>query len=136
MNRTDSEIMDKYPLLYKDRTKSMRESLMCFGLEVDVGWLSMLDELSEKLEKEIQLYIKQTNDTEDHARASQVKSKFAGLRFYMDGNTTEAMESIIREYEKKSHFVCEECGNDGIVRPGGWLKVLCDDCQSKRNKNV
>ncbi len=134
--KTDSEIMDQFPLLYKDRTKPMSQSLMCFGFEVEDGWLPFLEEMSAKLEKEIEMYVKQTGDSEDHARAAQVKSKFAGLRFYMDGNITEPMENIIKEYEKRSHFVCEECGESGMVRSGGWLKVLCDGCQSKRNSSV
>ena len=59
------------------------------------GWLPLIQELIEKLiaagwNKEI----------------CQIKEKFAGLRFYTNGQTDECWD-LIREYEEKSYNVCE-----------------------------
>ena len=58
--------------------------------------------------------------------ASQVKEKFATLRFYMTSATDE-MYDLIHEYENKSGKICEECGSgEGKLRNDGWLSTLCD----------
>lgn len=53
-------------------------------------------------------------------RIHQIKEKYGGLRFYADGN--------MQDIEGISYHVCEECGYPGILRPGGWVKTLCDKC--------
>jgi hypothetical protein len=68
-----------------------------------------------------------------HPRASQVKSKFATLRFYMTC-ATQKMYDLISEAEKKSAVTCEECGQPGTLRGGGWLETLCDKCVEERKK--
>lgn len=60
-------------------------------------------------------------------RAVQVKEKFAGLRFYMEGVTEEA-RSLVRAASERSMTVCEHCGEPGIVREiGNWLYTLCNE---------
>ena len=67
-----------------------------------------------------------------HPAASQVKEKFALLRFYMTSSTDE-MQDLIDEYENKSASVCEDCGSlQGKLRNGGWLRTLCDGCDDLR----
>ena len=44
------ELYAKYPLLYKDRTKSASKSCMSWGIAVGDGWFKIIDELSAKLE--------------------------------------------------------------------------------------
>jgi len=51
-------LWEKFPLLYADRNESLKRSLMGFGFECDDGWYKIIYELSEKLEKEIEQYIK------------------------------------------------------------------------------
>lgn len=64
--------------------------------------------------------------TVNHPCASQVKEKFAGLCFYMTSSTNE-MQKLIDEAEKKSYHICEECGADGEVRNDcNWLTTLCE----------
>lgn len=55
---------------------------------------------------------------------SQVKEKFAGLRFYVDGGTNEA-HNYISFAEDMSMVTCEECGAPGEIRNTGWAKVRC-----------
>lgn len=66
-------------------------------------------------------------------RASQVKEKFGTLRFYMTSSSDE-MEAIIREAERKSAVTCEECGKKGKLRGRGWLYTACGPCAKKREK--
>lgn len=56
MELTKEYILNKYPLLYGDKNKSMYETAMCWGLDISNGWLPLVDELSAALEKEISEY--------------------------------------------------------------------------------
>ena len=60
----------------------------------------------------------------------QIKEKFGGLRFYVDG-TTELLD-FIDEMEAKSLTICEKCGKPGKPREGGWILTLCDECNKSR----
>lgn len=66
-----------------------------------------------------------------YPKASQVKEKFAGIRFYMTWETNE-MDALINEAEKKSYQTCETCGAPGIVRHDGWMTTLCDSCAKEK----
>ena len=82
----------------------------------------------------IQKYIDETGDKENHPRASQVKEKFGGLRFYMSSSTDE-MEKLISEAEALCDELCEECGKIGeVCSDGGWYRTLCEDCVERYNK--
>lgn len=63
-----------------------------------------------------------------YPRASQVKEKFGTLRFYMTSATDEMREHV-RKAENKSAKVCEDCGAEGVMREGGWIRTLCNDCE-------
>jgi hypothetical protein len=63
-------------------------------------------------------------------RASQIKEKFAGLRFYWHGEVSaEAMAGIseaIALAEARSACTCEECGEEGrLYRHGGIYMTRC-----------
>jgi len=60
------------------------------------------------------------------ARPVQIKEKFGSLRAYFD-NTTKEMNALISEAENKSYTICEECGQEGKIRKGGWIRCLCDE---------
>lgn len=64
----------------------------------------------------------------------QVKEKFGGLRFYVDGGSSE-IYSYIDFAEQMSHKVCEVCGNRGERRGGSWIKTLCDIHEKKRESS-
>jgi hypothetical protein len=62
----------------------------------------------------------------------QVKEKFGGLRFYIDGGS-ETIHERIGQAENESHGTCEKCGAPGGIGPGYyWLKTLCEFCEEKR----
>jgi hypothetical protein len=83
--------------------------------EVGPGWYDMLKNLIDELiaagwDKQI----------------CQVKEKFGTLRFYVNSASDECYK-IISKYEKLSSTVCENCGEPGKLRQGGWLATLCDE---------
>jgi len=87
--------------------------------EIGEGWYQLVKDLIEEL---IELgWDKQI---------CQVKEKFGGLRFYINGGTKEIFNAISRA-ENKSYEICEMCGKPGKERVGRWIKVLCDDCNKK-----
>jgi hypothetical protein len=75
----------------------------------------MLDEAKEKMEHE-----------RGHVPvAVQVKEKFGGLRFYVNGAIDEHY-NYISFAESMSYRTCEECGAPGKRYTDGWHRVLCD----------
>ena len=57
--------------------------------------------------------------------ATQVKEKFGGLRFYVQG-AIEKHWSYITFAEFMSHRTCEECGAPGETYTDGWHATLCE----------
>lgn len=57
----------------------------------------------------------------------QIKEKFGTLRFYV-GYAPDWLNYAIEGAEIVSARTCEECGKAGKLRPGGWVKTLCDTC--------
>lgn len=58
-------------------------------------------------------------------RATQVKEKFGGLRFYVTRANTEE-ESYLYFAELMSTHTCEVCGSPGKSQGKGWIRTLCD----------
>ena len=81
------------------------------------GWLPLIKELIEK-----------SISAGWDKQICQIKSKFGGLRFYIN-YANEDVYQIISEYELKSLSVCEECGAPGKLTrsKSGWLTALCDE---------
>ncbi len=67
-------------------------------------------------------------------RASQIKEKFATLRFYMTHQTDE-MSAIIVAAERRSAKTCEECGKPGKIRGAGWVYTRCAACWKQLRKD-
>jgi hypothetical protein len=120
----DEQLCREFPNLYKNRFGSMAETCMCWGFDCDDGWFQLIYDLSKKLEAEI---LKQPEEGRQCFRASQVKEKFGGLRFYMDSQTDE-MSGFIREAEDKSEETCEVCGAPGKIRVHHrWYYCSCEE---------
>ena len=125
----DEKICKAFPNLYRDRNSDMRTTCMCWGFEIGVGWRKLVWDLSEKLEK---LLLELPEHTRKNCCASQVKSKYAGLRFYMTSQTDE-MDKLIDDAEEESERTCEECGQPGEIYGCGWVECLCPECATRRN---
>lgn len=103
-----------FPNLYQGKDLPITESLVSFGFECSDGWFLIIWNLSEKLEK---LGVK----------ATQVKEKYGGLRFYIEEGTDEVFK-IIDEAETQSLLTCELTGRPGLLcNKGMWLKTLCKE---------
>lgn len=129
----DKLLCERFPLLYRDRHGNPRETLMYFGFEHGDGWFNIVYMLSSALEKIISSYPLFVADM----RAAQVKEKFGGLRFYIDGYPSEPViremvDDLIRSAEYLSVRTCETCGRPGVRRSDGWIKTLCDEHGSGR----
>lgn len=191
----DKTLVTRYPMLYGQRNKDMKETCMCWGFECGSGWFDLINELSAGLEsinhrikkdyerkkKLLQVsfwvcmlcimvqsvvgimslngveiywlfqfipsaigfplfictYYSRKNLKFYPIEATQVKEKFAVLRFYTNGiplkYETEC-DALIERAEWRSSVTCEECGKPGVERGKGWIYTACDECEANRLK--
>lgn len=116
MSITHESIINDHPLLYQDLEY----------LEIDDGWLSLVNILSGILEKHIERL--KAEGVEYLPTASQVKEKYGGLRFYVTF-ASDAMQLAIDDFEKISRETCQTCGGVGRrCYQGTWVYTLCDRC--------
>ena len=90
----DKKLVKAFPLLYGDRHTSMKSTAMCWGFSCNDGWYNIIWDLSSKLEPLIQEFIDENPTAQVHPKASQVKEKFGGLRFYMTHANDEIFDLI------------------------------------------
>ncbi len=126
------ELFDRFPKLYRGRTKPITASLMAFGFECGDGWFDLIAELSQKID-DIAKAAGVSDD--DYPEAMQVKEKFGGLRFYI-GTATDKVFAAIDEAEAKSVKTCETCGQPGRQVGGGWIVTICEACEKKKNEQA
>lgn len=114
------KLIEKYPILFQDKDKSPKETLICFGIETGDGWYKILDDLFGyfykimdqeyyvPFEKE---YIEEGN-VETYGtyikapkiKLVQVKSKYATLRVYSRTYMDESIsEDILDKIGKDSY---------------------------------
>ncbi len=112
------KLIKDFPYLYESGDSS-------FHFECGDGWYELIRQLSEKLYPFI---LKAREEQADiYPKASQVKEKFGGLRFYMSVSTEE-MDDIIDAYEEISEDICEVCGKPGSINYfDRWLSARCPD---------
>jgi hypothetical protein len=101
-----------------------------FGFEVGDGWYALLDELMGSITN----YIKR-NSPDKHnpivVKATQIKEKFGGLRFYIYGGDNH-IDGMISFAENMSYRICETCGTTvGVGQTKGWIYTICWDCLQK-----
>jgi hypothetical protein len=133
----DKLLCEKYPKMMVNRNKDMKETCMCWGFECGDGWFNILDQLMGN----IQHHIDWNNQNFDkgytqykqvpQVTLDQVKEKFGTLRFYYSGGD-DVIDGMVRMAESMSGVTCEECGNPGERRGGGWVHTFCTPCEEKR----
>ena len=90
------------------------------GLEVSLGWYTLIDALCDDLQALTDNFYHQ------QVEAIQVKSKFGGLRFYTKGHS-DSQEVRINNAERDSYQTCEMCGKPGKQHSTrGWVRTVCD----------
>jgi hypothetical protein len=61
----------------------------------------------------------------------QVKEKFGTLRFYYSGGD-DYISGMVSLAESMTAVTCENCGNPGSCRGGGWIHTYCEPCEEAR----
>ena len=61
----------------------------------------------------------------------QVKEKFGTLRFYYSGGD-DYISGMVSLAESMTAVTCENCGNPGSCRGGGWIHTYCTPCEEAR----
>ena len=115
------KLYEQFPKLYAQKDLDMQQTCMCWGICCGDGWYNIIEDLSRKLEPL-------------GVEAVQVKEKFGGLRFYLNGYN-ETASKLINKAEAKSIKTCELCGKPGKQRGTSWVRILCDGCLEASSKN-
>ena len=124
----EEKILKKYPKIFRQKDLPMTQTCMCWGLDIGLGWMPLIDCLCG----EIQSHIDRDKKI-PQVEALQVKEKFGGLRFYVSGGD-EYTESIIDFAEELSYSICENCGTtEGVTQTEGWIVTLCKKCMGEEN---
>ena len=115
------KLYDDHKDLFSRKDLPMSRTTMCWGIECGDGWYDIIYELCGKLAA-----------LHPNIRAEQVKEKYGTLRFYI-GHEGEVPPALMDkaydleiEYETRSEKICEDCGKQGQLRGGGWVRTLCD----------
>ena len=114
-----NDYLKKYTIIQPDPT--LRNNLMAFGFEIGEGWMSLVIELLDKIQ-----HLVDNNPEYSGLQVIQVKEKYGELCVYLNYYYKE-IEDIIDEYEEKSCYICEVCGEKGEIRNiNNWYTALCD----------
>ena len=137
----DKKLCEKYPKIFKNRNGSMQETCMDWGFSHDDGWYDIIDSLCASIQNHInnkryqfREMSQEDFDEEHQVVAAQVKEKFGGLRFYVDGGD-DWVYGAISMAESMSYRTCEVCGAPGVTRGEGWIRTTCDQ-HSKPTANT
>lgn len=95
------------------------------GVCTGEGWWGMIETLCTDIQNYID-WKKKTGAEIDQVVVSQIKEKFGGLRFYVDGGD-QYTDGMISFAESMSMQMCEVCGKPGKRRSGGWVRTLCEE---------
>ncbi len=126
--RLQQKLYDKYPSIFVQKDLPMSQTCMCWGITCGNGWYRLLDTLCSNIVNHMKY--QPPDDHLNDVQAVQVKEKFGGLRFYYDGGDN-VVRGLVDMTESMSYYTCEDCGNPGVLRKGGWLRTLCFKCNKK-----
>lgn len=115
-----AKLMAAYPDLFGGKADNTPYAL--FGIECGDGWYAILDELCAAITA-LPGPLK--------PKVMQIKEKFGGLRFYLNGYSP-SISPLVDAAERKSERTCEQCGKPGSRRDNGWVATLCDEHAKER----
>lgn len=132
------QIMNRHPRLYRLARRGPMHSSMCFGFQCGPGWARILGWVTTSFKAAWCLL-------RFDARATTVKEKLGGLRFYwhclwyprwmprlVGDLVTRALWWVEARAEDLSYRVCEDCGAPGRPNPRGWIATLCEPCRARK----
>ena len=95
------KLFEKYPKIFAQKDLPKTETCMCWGICVPDEWYDLIDSLCES----IQVYV--DNHEIDQIEATQVKTKFGTLCFYIncyDHKFINGAISFAQRYSNKINF--------------------------------
>lgn len=111
------------------------------GFAVGEGWYPILEALCSMIQSHIDWKQEQKEkygrgDGCPQVIVEQIKEKFGGLRFYYQGGD-DVIDGMVRMAEVWVGRTCEQCGERGTRRSGGWIRTLCDthEAEYQERKN-
>jgi hypothetical protein len=126
-------ILERWPEWFRtagDVRQSRRGERFCFWC--GDGWYEIIFQLCERLEPLVA-----NLDDAMQFQVMQVKEKFGGLRFYVEGSSNE-IETLIDSACELSRRTCEVCGQEvgSLAQHGSLLRLpanglwntLCSPC--------
>ena len=126
----DKLLCEKYPKMMVNRNKNMQETCMCWGFECGDGWYNILNQLMGNIQHHID-WKNRKEEVVAQVTLDQVKEKFGTLRFYYSGGD-DAIDGMVRMAESMSGVTCEECSAPAQTHGPGWIRTICEPCETKR----
>jgi hypothetical protein len=116
------------------------------GFAIGKGWWIIIDKLMGQIQWHIDNSVRNNkwdleNDKTDvrpiipQVTVEQIKEKFGGLRFYYQGGD-EYIYGLVSMAESWAGIACEECGDIGERRSGGWIRTLCDKHEAEHQEKL
>ena len=141
----EKKLIEKYPVLFRDKDKSPKESLMCFGCEFDNGWYKIFDDLCAYLtmlaKHEMFLTLKEEFKTAENKgyvyikhpsiTFTQVKEKYGTMRVYWIGNGIENYEEI---KNKAKELISENFAQYGQLVDDAQLETYAANVLKKQEE--
>lgn len=143
--KLQKKLYDEYPLLFKQKDFSIRESCMPFGIEVSgEGWYKLLDVLCDQIQGTIDC-----NNLPYQCEFTQIKEKHGTAKIYHAWKITDQekykedssermmnmIDGMIDFAEAMSGKICEVCGEWGENKSvNGWWSTRCPKCRRKQLK--
>jgi len=137
-----NKLYEKYSKIFRQKDLSAQETCMCWGITCGDGWFDLLDMLCGQIQNRVDNVNRNRSWSIESGpktliptktevficEATQVKTKWGGLRFYTDGGD-DYIDGLISMAESMSYRVCENCGAPGRLNKKGWLSSLCEKCR-------
>ena len=100
------------------------------GIAVGEGWANILVQLCQNIQHHLD-WKNKDSEVVPQVVIEQVKEKFGSLRFYYQGGD-EYIAGLVSMAESMTGVTCQDCGDVGETRQGGWIRVLCNTCEAER----
>lgn len=125
------KLFNNYPGIFRQRGLDRTVTAMCYGISCGDGWYTLIDTMCGNIQNRME-NANRNKPEEEHiiCEATQVKEKWGGLRFYVQGSDSY-IDGIIDLAESMSYRICSECGNASVQneKKRGWIYTLCDNCK-------
>jgi len=124
---TDKEMQDYFPTVYPKIFSGKYG-----GIAVGKGWFDLLNQACRLIQSHLD-WKNKDGEVVPQVVAEQVKEKFGGLRFYVQGGD-DYTQGIIAMAEQMSGLTCEDCGSPGETGGNGWISTLCETHRAERDE--